>query len=125
SVQYVYRLITDNGQISRNSPLSDVYWILKESQALKYAGGDVSEPTNKRVTIICDIPNYSNYSKIECIALEYEANGIPSSIKSLGIKDLTSSSIQFEHNGSESEFNESFTIEELTNTTATWKYCSA
>ncbi len=123
TVMYCYRLITENGQVSEFSPISEDVKILKNNSSLNYSGGDIDEVTSKSVKIACDLANYYNYNEIECIAIEYQAFGSPTAIRSLGIKKV-SSIVEFEHYGNEEEFGSNLTLSQILNRKNTWEYCS-
>lgn len=122
AVQYLYRLITDNGQVTNLSPYSKVQYIYPEfSTAIE--GGEPEEVTNKSVKVVCNIVNPTGFSEIECIALEFEASGIPSGIKSLGLKAV-SSVVEFDHFGNESDLSTEITFADTLQSEVNWKYCS-
>lgn len=123
TILYTYRLITDNGQITEFSPFSEAVRILKDDDGYDYAGGDISEITNKSVTIKCNIIGWENYNEIECVAIEYEAVGSPTAIRSLGIKSV-GPVVYFEHFGNEAEFSSDLTLSDILVRKNTWKYCS-
>lgn len=120
---YVYRIISENGQVSEFSPSSFYVDILPENTPIDFRGGDISESTGKSVKIKCNILNFQRTSEIECIALEYEAFGPPTAIKSLGIKSA-SAVVEFQHFGSEAEFADAVTYNDIINFKNTWKYCN-
>lgn len=122
TVFYTYRLITENGQITEFSPFSDDVKITIGSES-DFKGGDISEPTNKSVTIKCYVSDFKNFSEIEAIAIEYEAQDAPTKIVSLGIKSVQEVN-EFIHYGNESEFDDSFTLTNILERKNTWKYCS-
>ncbi len=122
AVQYMYRLITENGQVTEFSAPSEVQYIIPE-EGYKFQGGSVSEVTNKSVKIQCNVMDPGNFSEIECIALEFEAANVPTSIKSLGIKQA-SAVVEFDHYGSETEFAGNITLADITEIKTNWKYCS-
>ena len=120
---YTYRLITENGQVTGFSAFSKGVKILPEDTAITFAGGDISESTNKKVLIKINIPDYAKFKEVECIAIEYEAKNSPTAIRSLGVKPC-SIVTTFNHFGNEEEFTSNITISELTKRNNTWKYCS-
>ena len=123
SVQYAFRLTTAEGQVSLFSPFSKVIRVVKDSEPTTYRGGDVSEGTNKAVTVSCPIPNSSSYAQVECIAIEYETTGTPTGIKTLGIKnarDITT----FVHSGNEGDFDNTLTYADLLANSQTEPYCN-
>ena len=123
TVMYCYRLITENGQVSEFSPISEDVKIIKENGNLNYSGGDIDEVTSKSIRVACDLANYYNYNEIECIAIEYQAFGSPTAIRSLGIKKV-SPVVEFEHYGNEEEFGSNLTLSQILNRKNTWEYCS-
>lgn len=122
TMMYCYRLITKNGSQSEFSPISEPVLIYPDSG--KFRGGELSEKTNKSVTITCNVIGYEKYESIECIALEYEAKNSPTAIRQLGIKKV-SEVVEFEHNGGEPEFSTSLTLSDILVRKNTWKYCSS
>lgn len=124
SILYSFRLITENGQITEFSPFSDSVKILKNTDnGIDYKGGDISERTNKMVIVKCNIPNWKNFKEVECIAIEYEALGAPTAIRSLGVKQ-TAAFVLFNHYGNESEFGNNITLSQILTRQNNWKYCS-
>ena len=122
TVFYTYRLYTANGQQTEFSPFSEGVKILKNNGVL-YAGGDISEITNKRVHIKLNIPSYAKYQEVELFAVEYEASGSPTAIRTLGV--LPSAPIvKFTHSGDENEFSSGITLPDLINPASNWRYCS-
>ena len=119
---YLYRLITENGQVTEFSPISEPVYIVPDTGS-DYRGGSPGEVTNKSVAIDCNIADPQNFFEIECVALEFEAATVPSSIKSLGIKPVAST-VSFNHFGSESEFSENITLADIVEIRTQWKYCS-
>jgi hypothetical protein len=124
SVQYFYRLITEDGQVSLISPFSKLIQVVKEDRKHEFAGGDIDEITNKAVTISCPIPEYLKYNQIEAYALEFKAPGIPSGIKQLGVKDVQEI-VTFKHIGTESDYSDTLTLTEILTNTNTFRYCNA
>lgn len=124
SVFYTYRLITSNGQVTQFSPHSEVVRIIKEEDGINFQGGGISQNTGKKVRLKIFIPSYERFENVEVVAIEYEAEGIPTAIRSLGIKKA-GPSIYFEHLGSEAEFSQNITISELLNRSSNWRYCSS
>lgn len=124
TVIYTFRLITQNGQVTEFSPFSDSVKILKDiSSGTDYRGGDISEITTTMVVVKCNIPDWKSYKEVECIAIEYEALGAPTAIRSLGIKP-SSAFVLFNHYGSESEFDKNITLSEILSRLNSWLYCS-
>lgn len=122
AVQYTYRLITQNGQITNFSPYSKVQYIYP-SNNVAFQGGSVSENTDKSVRVVCNIVSPDGFEEIECIALEFEAGTIPTGVKSLGIKKA-SSVVEFDHFGNESDLGTDITFSDTLQTVLNWKYCS-
>jgi len=120
---YLYRIISKNGQVSEFSPFSDFATILPEEDAIKYRGGNVDETTDKVVTIKCNIINPEPSAQIECIALEFEALGVPTGIKNLGLEPVRSV-VEFKHLGNEPQFSDNITIQDILEFKNTFKYCN-
>lgn len=121
---YTYRLLTANGQVTEFSPFSFPQKILFDDTGIDYAGGDISKITTKSVTIKCNLINYQNFNEIEAVAIEYEAEGSPTAIRSLGIKSVANS-VDFTHYGNEAEFSSVISISDLTERKNSFKYCSS
>ena len=121
-VFYVYRIVSQNGQVSNFSPASSFEDIIKEDNAIKYRGGDISENTQKKVNLKCNILNLENSSEIECFAVEYEAQGAPTGIKRLGLKPAQSV-VFFEHLGNE-PISSSVVFDDVVQSNNIWKYCN-
>lgn len=122
SVQYAYILLTDNGQVTSFSPYSQMAYILKDDDGADFEGGGIKEQTSKMVVVQCPIVSLL-YKEIQCIAIEYEADTIPTAIRNLGKKDV-SSLVEFIHTGNEQEFDTSFTIDDIIETRHIWTYCN-
>lgn len=122
SVQYAYQLITENGQVTPFSPYSKLELIVKDSEGYDYQGGDISETTSKSVKIKCPVIS-TLYKEIQAIAIEFEADTIPSAIRNLGKKDVAEI-VEFIHTGNESEYTENFTLEDVIETDNIWTYCN-
>ena len=123
TVQYAYRLITENGQVTKYSPYSEIVYILRDSDGYDFEGGAIDETTSKQVLIEIPIIN-TDYKEIQAIAIEYTANTIPSAIRNLGIKSVNSV-VEFTHTGNESEFSsDDLTLDDITETGNIWKYCN-
>lgn len=120
---YVYRIISENGQLSEFSPSSEFVKILANNESVTYRGGNVSESTGYSVKIKCNTVSPEKSAEIECIALEYEAYGPPTAIRNLGRKSL-STVVEFQHFGNEPEFADNLTYNDIINFTNTWKYCN-
>lgn len=121
---YAYRLLTLNGQVTEFSPFSFPQKILLDDIGIDYSGGDISKITNKSVTIKCNLINHQNFNEIEAVAIEFEAEGSPTGIRSLGIKSVASS-VDFTHYGNEAEFSSEISISDLTERKNSFKYCSS
>ncbi|RZW40189.1 MAG: hypothetical protein EX263_13385, partial [Flavobacteriaceae bacterium] len=121
AVQYYYRLITDNGQVTEFSPASKVQFIYPDETV--FTGGAVSEVTNKSVTIVCNVVEPNNFAEIEVVSAEYESEGLPTRITTLGIQKVGEVN-RFTHFGTESEFGIDVSIQDLIETKLSWKYCS-
>ena len=122
SVQYAYILLTDNGQVTSFSPYSQMAYILKDDDGADFEGGDIKEQTSKMVVVQCPIVSLL-YKEIQCIAIEYEADTIPTAIRNLGKKDVAGI-VEFLHTGNEQEFDTSFTIDDIIETRHIWTYCN-
>ena len=120
---YVYRVISENGQLSEFSPPSIMTDILVETEPILYRGGNISEETGKSVKIKCNILVPIPSSEIECIALEFEAFGPPTALRNLGRKS-TASVVEFQHFGNEAEFADNVTYNDIVDFKNTWKYCN-
>jgi hypothetical protein len=123
STFYAYRLFTDNGQVTEFSPFSETVKILENTDGLNYSGGDISEITDRSVSIRCNVVNFKNFSEIQCIAIEYEALGSPTAIRSLGTKKANLI-VDFKHFGNESEFDSDLSLSKILERQNTWQYCS-
>lgn len=123
TVIYSYRLITQNGQITEFSPMSEDVKILVDNTDEGYHGGNISQTTTKNVVVKCNLINYKDFNEIECIVIEYEAKGSPTAIRSLGIKKVAPV-VYFNHYGNESEFGTNLTLSDILIRKNTWKYCS-
>jgi len=122
SVQYAYLLITENGQATPFSPYSELQLIVKDSDDYDFAGGEVEEKTSKAVKIKCPVIS-TLYKEIQAIAIEYEADTIPTAIRNLGKKDV-SEIVEFIHTGNESEYIENITLDDIIETDNIWTYCN-
>jgi hypothetical protein len=122
SVQYTYILISENGQKTPFAPFSEIKKIPLDQTGSDFEGGDVSQTTGK--TVIVQVPVASLlFKSIQVVALEYEANTIPTSIRNLGIQPI-SEIVEFIHHGNEPEFDTSFNLEDIIDASTNWKYCS-
>jgi hypothetical protein len=122
SVQYAYLLITENGQATSFSPYSEIKLIVKEDSDYLFQGGDIDETTTKAIRVKCPVIS-TLYKEIQCVAIEYKANTIPTAIRNLGKKDV-SEIVEFIHTGNEAEFTENITLEDLIETNNIWTYCN-
>jgi len=122
-VLYVYRIISENGQLSEFSPASEYAVILIEDEPVRYRGGDISEASGKSVKITCNIIDANENSEVQCIAVEYEAFGSPTAIRNLGRKSARNI-VEFQHYGNEDEFSDDITFNDLVDSKNTWKYCN-
>lgn len=123
TVMYCYRLFTANGQTTEFSPLSEDFKILASNTDSNFEGGSISETTTTNVKVKCNLINYKNFNEIECVVIEYEALGAPTSIRSLGIKKVAPV-VYFDHYGNEAEFSSDLTLSEILVRKNSWKYCS-
>src|SRR5690606_28987903 len=101
AVQYTYRLITQNGQVTGFSPFSDIAYIYPDNP-IAMEGGSEEEVTNKSVRLEVNILDLEGFAEIEAVALEFQGLGLPSGVKSLGIKKV-SHVVSFDHFGTESD----------------------
>lgn len=123
SVQYAYKLITQNGQTTKFSPFSPITYIVKDLEGYDFEGGAIDETTNTKVVIRIPIINL-NYYEVQAVAIEFGTDtAIPTAIRNLGIKPI-STVVEFTHNGNESEFTQNVTLEDITETGNTWTYCA-
>jgi len=122
-VLYIYRIISENGQVSEFSPTSEYAVVTVETDAILYRGGSPSEMTSKTVKVRCNIIEVEPTAEVECIALEFEALGVPTAIRNLGIKPAASV-VEFQHFGNEPEFIDDITLADILEYKNTWKYCN-
>lgn len=120
---YSYRIISENGQLSEFSPISKLADVIVENTAIEFRGGNISEITSKKVKVKCNIVNVESTAEIECIAIEYEAFGPPTSIRNLGRKPAKAV-VEFDHFGNEAEFADNITFNDIIDFKNTWKYCN-
>lgn len=120
---YLYRIISENGQVSGFSPFSEFATLLVEDAPILFRGGAVSEITGKMVKVQCNILDPEPSSQIECIALEFEALGIPTAIRNLGIKP-SRAIVDFNHYGNEAEMIDDITLNDILEFKNTWTYCN-
>jgi len=123
SVQYSFRLITENGAVTSFSPFSRLVKIVKDNTGTDFEGAFVGDKTNKSVTVNCNIPNPKNFKEVELVAITYETDSTPSDIISLG-KQPVQEVVTFIHRGNEALFNEVITLEDLLDYKNSWKYCN-
>lgn len=123
SVMYMYRLISENGQTSDYSPSSDSIKVLRDYVDGEMSGGNVGEITNKAITIYAIIPDYRFYKEIEMVAVEFEADMVPSGIKLIGRKPVDFY-VEFTHTGNESDYQSNITLSDLFANSANFKYNS-
>ncbi len=123
TVFYTYRLFTENGQVTAFAPFSLGTKILRDDTDSTYSGGDISEVTDKSVHLKINLPAFAKFKEIEAFAVEYEAFGVPTAIRSLGIFP-TASIVRFVHYGNEAEFSTDVTLSDLTERASNWRYCS-
>jgi hypothetical protein len=120
---YLYRIISENGQLSEFSPFSFFATIVADDDSITYRGGDISETTGKKVVVKCNLLDPEPSAEIECVALEFEAFGPPTSIRNLGIKPAAPV-VTFEHYGNEAEMIDDITINDILEFKNTWSYCN-
>src|SRR5690606_33556301 len=70
-----------------------------------------------------DIMDIEGFSEIEAVALEFQGAGLPTGVKSLGIKKV-SHVVTFDHFGTESDLGTEITVSDTLQNSANWKYCS-
>jgi len=108
--QFAYRLTTFDGQETLISPPGDLIHIVSKedsySRTAEYMGDPKGTNSSKSITVEVNTTNYAGkFEFIELIALFYEDfNGVPT-ISSIEKKQIgaTTSSIEFEYTGFESE----------------------
>lgn len=120
---YTYRLISNDGQRTTFSDLSERVVIHPGTTGQDIRGGDVSEETGKRVKIRIINEDTHIYDKIEVVAIVYEAEGAPTSVKSIGVQDLNNVNI-FYHSGNEPGYDLNITLLDVTERSGGWRYCS-
>ena len=122
TVFYCMRLITENGQISDFSALSKAVKItVGENEEFK--GGAIKEVTNKSVLVDCYIPDYKNFKEVILVAIEFEADSVPTTIRLVGKKNVNAI-VSFEHFGSEPEYLENITLSDIFKNSISWRYNS-
>lgn len=120
---YVYRLLSDDGQRTVFSDLSERAVLTPGSTPQDIRGGDVSEDTGKKVKVKIINGNIDIYNKIEVAAIVYEAEGVPTSIKSIGVQDIDIENV-FYHTGTEVGYDLNITLSDVTLRSGGWRYCS-
>lgn len=120
---YSYRLLSNDGQRTVWSDLSERVLIHPGTTGQDIRGGDVSEDTGKKVRIKIINEQTDIYDKIEVCAIIYEAEGSPTSIKSIGVQDLAIVN-EFIHTGNEPGYDLNITLADLTDKNGGWRYCS-
>lgn len=123
SVQYAYRLISANGQVTPFSPFSEIVLIVKDDNGNDFEGGEIGTLTNKSVMINCNIIQPKLFKEVELIAICFETSSTPSNIVSLGRQDVDSI-VTFVHRGSEALFDVNITIFDIVDFKYNWKYCN-
>ena len=122
TVFYTYRLITENGQTTQFAPPSRGLIIPKEDGDLEFAGGGVAVPSNKHVRIQCNNPDFHLFSRIQAVALEYQALNSLTAIRDLGtvgVQEVT----YFDHFGNEPEAID-VTVSDVFERKSNWRYAS-
>lgn len=123
TVFYTYRLITENGQVTEFAPLSEDAKILFNDNDFGFKGGTIDQVTTKNVLVKCNLLKHRDFKEIECVAIEYQAKGSPTAIRSLGIK-MVAPVVYFNHYGNEKEFDSDLTLSDILVRKNVWKYCS-
>lgn len=123
TVFYIMRLTTVNGQTTDYSPLSKAVRIVKDDSDITFKGGDISQITNKSVSVDCYIPDYKSFENVELISLEYQAKDVPTVVRLVGRKKA-SSIVNFEHFGTESALTDNITLTDIFTNSITWRYNS-
>ena len=78
---YAYRLLSEDGQRTVFSDVTERVLIYPGSTTQDIRGGDTSEDTGKKVKIRILVEDTTIYSKIEVVAIVYEAEGAPTSVR--------------------------------------------
>lgn len=120
--QYAYILITENGQRTPFGPFSKLVAIVRDNDPQDFQGGAPEEITNKSVRVSIPIVSLL-FSEVQCIALEYGADTVPTAIRNLGIQPV-SEIVEFLHTGAEPEWDQSFTLEDIIDASQNWTYCA-
>lgn len=120
---YIYRIISEQGQVSEFSPFSKMATVVAEDEGVRYRGGKISETTGKVVRLACNLLEPEASAEIECMALEFEAFGPPTAIRNLGIK-RAAPVVSFDHFGNEPELIDNVTIQDILEFKNTWKYAN-
>lgn len=123
SVIYSYRLISENGQTSDYSPFSDSVKILKEYSGPEISGLGTKEPSGKSVTVFVTSPDHKSFKWIELIAIEFEANLVPTALRLIERKQVAYYN-EFTHFGTEPEFSSNITLADIFENSISWKYNS-
>jgi hypothetical protein len=102
-VQYCYRLVSFNGNVTKFSMFSDRTVVLNSYDDIKTqnTAGVPGDNTGKSIKITIDNIDFNQFRTIEAFALQYEVKDVMTSVKSLGIANLESSSVFFNHLGTE------------------------
>ena len=122
-VFYAYRLLSDDGQRTVFSDLSERVLIYPGSTGQDIRGGDSGEDTGKKVKLKIINGNVNIYNKIEVAAIVYEAEGVPTSVKSIGVQEIETENI-FLHTGNEEGYDLNITLSDVTSRSGGWRYCS-
>lgn len=120
---YAYRLLSDDGQRTVFSDVTERVLIYPGSTGQDIRGGDTSENTGKKVKLRILTENISIYNKIEVVAIVYEAEGSPTSVKSIGVQDLQNVNI-FYHTGTEVGYDLNIILSDITLRNSGWRFCS-
>ncbi len=122
-VFYAYRLLSNDGQRTVFSDLSERALIHPGTTGQDIRGGDVGEDTGKKVELKIINEATHTYNKIEVVAIYYEAEGAPTSVKSIGVQDIQTVNT-FYHSGNEPGYDLNITISDLTERSGGWRFCS-
>lgn len=120
---YAYRLLSDDGQRTVFSDVTERILIYPGSTGQDIRGGDTSEDTGKKVKLRILTENISIYNKIEVVAIVYEAEGSPTSVKSIGVQDLENINV-FYHTGTEIGYDLNIILSDITLRNSGWRFCS-
>jgi hypothetical protein len=105
-VQYCYRLVSFNGNITKFSMYSDRTVVLNsyDNVKTKDTAGLPGDNLGKSIKITIDNIDFNKFKTIEAFAIIYEIKDVISSVKSLGKTNLTNSgSVFFIHQGTEAD----------------------